>query len=997
MRNKNFLLFLTGLFVLICLYYLSFTFVARNIENKATDHARSANGQVDRAKRQAYLDSVWTEPVFLGFTYKDIKNQEVKLGLDLQGGMNVMMEVSAPDVLRVLSGNNPDPNFQKALADAQLASNTQQGKFTDFFYEAFKKRSPNASLASIFANKSNQDRINFQSTDQQVLSYVNEQLESTIDRSFEVLRNRIDRFGTTQPNIQQLQGTNRIQIELAGIEDPKRVRKLLQGAAKLEFYEVYQPNEYFPYYLQLNEYLLKQEQADKPATAPAAGDSLKAPAADPLAADNQTAAAPADTTDNLSAGGAANDTASRTANAQAKKDTAANAGQSTLLSKLFVPTGNGLGANVRDTAKVNALLSRPDVRNIFPPDMAIVWDAKPATLTDGTQLANLYFIKKNRNQGAPLQGDVIVNARPDFDQFGKPEVSMQMNARGAKAWKRLTAQNVGRQVAIVLDNVVYSAPVVQGEIAGGNSSISGSFTVEESKDLANILQAGKMPVPTRIVEETVVGPTLGQESINKGLLSIFIGFLIIVGFMVAYYSSSGWVANIAVLLNILLILGFLVPAEAVLTLPGIAGIVLTIGMAVDANVLINERVKDELRAGQTLINATSNGYRAASASIWDANITTFLAGLVLFFFGSGPIKGFATTLMIGIATSLFTSVYVTRLIAELRLRRGKAFTFSTSFSRNLFKDFNFDFVAKRKAAYIFSSVFILAGIVSMLTRGFDYGVDFKGGWTYIVEFKGNASADDIRQALTSSLGGAPQVKTYGASNKVQITTPYLIEDPSADAADRVEQAVRKGLDTYKANGYEIQGSGKVGPTVAKDIRNSAIIAVVLAMAFIFAYIWFRFQKWQYAMGATIAVIHDVLVILTVYTLGKDFLPFSLEIDQNFIAAILTIVGFSVNDTVVIFDRVRETFNDSALNADPAKVVNKALNDTFSRTIITSTTVFLVVLTLLLFGGETIQGLAFALLIGVITGVYSTIYIAVPFVVDAYQRRRAGQLAAATAK
>jgi SecD/SecF fusion protein len=998
MRNKNFLLFLTGLFVLICLYYLSFTFVARNIEKKATAYATSGNGQVDRAKRQAYLDSVWTEPQFLGFTYKDIKNQEVKLGLDLQGGMNVMMEVSAPDVLRVLAGNNPDPNFQKALGDAQAASNTRQGKFTDFFYESFKRRSPNASLASIFANKSNQDRINFQSTDKEVLAYVNEQLESTIDRSFEVLRNRIDRFGTTQPNIQQLQGTNRIQIELAGIEDPKRVRKLLQGAAKLEFYEVYAANEFFPYYLQLNEYLLKQEQASKPA-APATNDNLKAPAADPLAADNQTAAAPADTTDDLSAGGAANDTASRTANAQAKKDTAANAGQSTLLSKLFVPTGNGLGANVRDTAKVNALLNRPDVRSIFPPDMAFVWDAKPAELTDGTQLANLYFIKKNRNQGAPVQGDVIVNARPDFDQFGKPEVSMQMNARGAKAWKRLTAQNVGRQVAIVLDNVVYSAPVVQGEIAGGNSSISGSFTVEEARDLANILQAGKMPVPTRIVEETVVGPTLGQESINKGLISILVGFLIIVGFMIAYYSSSGWVANIAVLLNILLILGFLVPAEAVLTLPGIAGIVLTIGMAVDANVLINERVKDELRAGQNLVNATANGYRLASTSIWDANVTTFLAGAVLFFFGSGPIKGFATTLMIGIATSLFTSVYVTRMIAEMRLRRGKAFTFTTAFSRNLFKQFNFDFVAKRKAAYIFSSVLILAGIVSMLTRGFDYGVDFKGGWTYIVEFKGGdvSSSDDLRQALTGPLGSAPQVKTYGASNKVQITTPYLIEDPSADAADRVEQAVRKGLDTYRANGYEIQGSAKVGPTVAKDIRNSAIIAVTLAMAFIFAYIWIRFKKWQYALGATIAVVHDVLVILTVYTLGKDFLPFSLEIDQNFIAAILTIVGFSVNDTVVIFDRVRETFNDSALNADPAKVVNKALNDTLSRTIITSVTVLLVVLTLLLFGGETIQGLSFALLIGVLTGVYSTIYIAVPFVVDAYQRRRTTQPVAAAVK
>jgi SecD/SecF fusion protein len=987
MRNKNLILFLAGLFVLISVYYLSFTFIARSIERKATAYATEGNGKLNRARRQAFIDSVWTEPVFLGFTYKDIKEQEVKLGLDLQGGMHVTMEVSAADVLRVLSNNNTNPDFQKALAEAQVAMNTRQGSYTEFFYDSFKKRAPNTSLASIFANKSNQDQINFQSSDQDVLAYVNNQLNNTIDRSFEVLRNRIDRFGVTQPTIQQLQGTNRIQIELAGIDDPARVRKLLQGAAKLEFYEVYEPNEFIPYYMQLNEYLLKQEQLNKPA-APAAKDNLNAQATDPLAADTNATTRQ----DELSAdGGTAKDTTR--SGTQAKADSAsATPGQSTLLAKLFVPTGNGLGANVKDTARVNALLARPEVRSLFPGDMAFVWDAKPATLNAGGQLASLYFIKKNRNQGAPLEGDVITNARPDFDQFGKPEVNMQMNTRGAKAWKRLTGQNTGRRIAIVLDNVVYSAPVVQGEIGGGNSSISGNFTVEEARDLANILQAGKMPVPTRIVEETVVGPTLGQESINKGLISILIGFLIIIGFMIAYYSSSGMVANIAVLLNVLLILGFLVPADAVLTLPGIAGIVLTIGMAVDANVLINERVKDELRAGQTLINATANGYRLASTSIWDANITTFLAGAVLFFFGSGPIKGFATTLMIGIITSLFTSVYVTRLIAEFRLRKGRAFSFSTPFSRGLFKNINFDFASKRKIAYVISSVIIGAGIISMVTRGFDFGVDFKGGWTYVVEFKGDVSASDVRTALAGPLQTPPEVKTYGASNKMQITTPYLIDDASENAAERVEQAVRAGLTTIKPDAFEIQSSAKVGPTVANDIRRGAVIAVVIAMACIFAYIWIRFKKWQYALGATIAVVHDTLIILTVYTLGKDFLPFSLTIDQNFIAAILTIVGFSVNDTVVVFDRVRETFNESALNADPSRVVNKALNDTFSRTIITSTTVFLVVLTLLLFGGETIQGLSFALLVGVITGTYSTIYIAVPFIADAYRNRR--QLATA---
>ncbi len=987
MRNRNFLLFLTGLFTLICLYYLSFTFISRNIENKATRFA-TKNGKVDPSKRQAYLDSVWTEKVFLGFTYQDIKEQEVKLGLDLQGGMHVTMEVSAPDVLRVLSGNNPDPDFQKALADAQKALGTQQGSYSEIFYDAFKKRAPNKSLAGIFANKTNQNRITLQSSDQDVLQFIEAELDRTIDQSFEVLRNRIDRFGVTQPNIQQLQGTNRIQIELPGIDNPSRVRKLLQGAAKLEFYEVWEGNEFIPYYIALNDYLLKQEKAGKPG-ATVATDSLSAKA-DPLSADtaNNAQSDPLAADDNLNA-----DTARRTANNQAKKDTAANASQSSVLANLFVPAGNDLGTRVKDTSKVNALLNRPDVKALFPADMAFAWSAKPL---EGTDVVALYPIKKNRQQGAPLTGEAIIGARNDFDQFGKPEVTMQMNAKGAKAWKRLTGQNVNRRIAIVLDNVVYSAPVVQGEIAGGNSSITGNFTIEESKDLATVLQAGKIPVPTRIVDEIFVGPTLGQESINKGLLSIGVGFLVIIGFMIAYYSNSGMVANIAVLLNVLLILGLLVPFDAVLTLPGIAGIVLTIGMAVDANVLINERVKDELRAGQSLLNATVNGYRLASTSIWDANITTFLAGAVLFFFGSGPIKGFATTLMIGIATSLFTSVYVTRLIAELRLRQGKAFKYTTAFSKNLFKNTNFDFVSKRKIAYIASTLFILVGLISMITRGFDYGVDFLGGWTYQVQFNESVSSSDIRQALAGPLQGAPEVKTYGGASKLQITTDYLIDDQSENAAERVDQALRKGLDTIKPNGYEIVSSAKVGPTVAKDIRRSAIWAVGIAMSFIFAYILIRFKKWQYSLGATVAVIHDVLVILTVYTLGKDLLPFTVEIDQNFIAAILTIVGFSVNDTVVVFDRVREFFKESALTDDPGKVVNKALNDTFSRTIITSSTVFLVVLILLLFGGENIRGLSFALLVGVITGTYSTIYIAVPFVVDAYRNRKKEQLATATA-
>ncbi len=977
MQNRNLLIFLTALITLVCLYYLSFTFVARHIENKAAEYAKDPKTQqVNIFKKQAYLDSVWVEPVFLGYTYKEIKEREVKLGLDLQGGMHVAMEVSAPEVLRVLSGNNQNPDFLKALTEAQAAQQTQSGKFTDLFYEAFKKRSPNAKLSSIFANTTNQKSINFQSTDEQVLRYVDTELEKTIDLSFEVLRTRIDKFGVTSPNIQQLQGTNRIQIELPGVDNPTRVRKLLQGVAKLQFFTVWEPNEFIQYYAQANEYLVQQEKAAKANKAPGSlfekSDSV---AATPAATDSTATALNADTSNDLASQLTKTDTAAK---ADTTKDLAS---QGSALTRLLQPTYGGFVANVRDTSKVNALLNREDVKALFPADMAFMWEVKPEVSTDGKELITLYAIRKGRNEKAPLEGDVIVNARQDFGQTGKPEVSMQMNARGGKEWKRLTGQNVGRRIAIVLDNLVYSAPVVQGEIPGGSSSISGNFTVEEAKDLANILTAGKMPVPTRIVEEVVVGPTLGQESINKGLMSIFIGFFTIITFMILYYSTSGIVANIAVLLNILLIMGFLVPLDAVLTLPGIAGIVLTIGMAVDANVLINERIKDELRTGQTVLNATTNGYKAASSSIWDANITTLIAGAVLAYFGSGPIRGFATTLIVGIITSLFTSVYVTRIIIESRLKRNKAFKYTTGFSKDLFKNVKIDFVSKRKIAYVGSSVFLLIGIISMIVRGFNYGVDFKGGWTYVVEFKNEVSTVDVRNALTPYLKGAPEVKSYGGKNSVQITTTYLIDDSSEDAGEKVEQGLKKGFDALKITDYDIVSSAKVGPTVANDIKRSALWAIGIAMLGIFAYIWARFNRWEYAAGTIVALVHDTLVILTVYTLFKDIMPFPLEIDQNFIAAILTIVGFSVNDTVVSCYRGREFLKESGANEDSATVVNKALSDTFSRTIITSATVLFVVLILLIFGGETIRGLSFALLIGVLTGVYSTIYIAVPFLVD----------------
>jgi len=982
MQNRGLIIFLTIVFAVMSLYYLSFTFISRNIEGKAQAYA-TQNDTLNTSRKQAYLDSIWNEKVFGPFTYKQIKEQEVKLGLDLKGGMHVTMEVSAADVLRILANNNAEPAFQQALADAQKAQMTQQGSFVDLFYTAYQKRAPGAKLAALFANSTNQNIINFNSTDPDVIQYVNGELEKTIDLSFEVLRRRIDAFGVVQPNIQRLQGTNRIQIELPGVEDPKRVRKLLQGVAKLEFHQVWEMQEFYPYFMQLNDYLVKQENAK---TANKQGDSVLRKLG---AATNQGKKEPTvDTTSNSLA-----DQLAKGKNKAAGGDSAkaaANPNESPAM-RLFTISPAGLMVNVRDTVKVNELLRRPDVRSIFPSNMAFMYDSKPAEAdASGKQMIVLNTIKKSRNQAALLSGEVIAAARQDLDPIrGQPEVSMRMNAEGSRQWKKITGQNIGKRVAIVLDNVVYSAPVVQGEIPNGNSQISGNFTIDEAKDLANVLVAGKMPVPTRIVEEAVVGPTLGQESINKGLLSIFAGFVLIIVFMIAYYNNSGWIANIAVLLNVLVIIGILVPLGTVLTLPGIAGIVLTIGMAVDANVLINERVKDELREGRPLLMATSEGYRAASVSILDANITTALAGVVLWFFGVGPIRGFAVTLVIGIATSLFTSVLVTRLIIDSRLRKGKSFSFFTSFSKDMFKNVNYDFVSKRKIAYVISSVLIGIGIISMVVRGFSYGVDFQGGWTYVVQFDKAVTSADVRNSLTGPLQGAPEVKAYGGANSLQITTTYLITDPSENAAEKVEQAVQTGLATLKAK-YEVKSSAKVGPTIASDIKRSAIYSVIIAMAAIFIYIWVRFRKWQYAMGATIAVIHDTLVILTVYTLCKDFLPFSLDIDQNFIAAVLTIVGFSVNDTVVVFDRVRENFAHAPGEA-PAKVVNKALNDTFSRTVITSVTVFLVVLILFIFGGETIRGLSFALLIGVITGSYSTIYIALPFVVDAYRRNKEKEL------
>jgi len=987
MRNKGILIVLTAIISALCLYYLSFTFISRSIEKDADAFSLGQDGKKDPRKRQAYLDSLYTSPAFsvlgIEYTYKQVKENEVKLGLDLVGGMHVTMEVSAPDIVRALANDRTNPILVKAVKEAELLGKTDNTPYVELFAKTLKEASGNQPIANFFASKSTRGRIDLTAKDEDVVKYLRTEVDNTIERSFEILRTRIDKFGVTSPNIQQLRGTNRIQIELPGVDNPERVRKLLQGVAQLEFFEVFEFNDYSSAFEGLNSLLVKEEAAARLKNGGKMQEKT-ATSANPFAADSASETEKANVakltgdsakTDSAKAAIAKNDTA--------KKDTA----RSSQLSRLFVSMYDGLGVNVKDTGKVNRIFARSEVRALFPNNLTFYYDVKARDGGSGAAVVGLYAIRKERDGKAPLTGEVIVDARSDFSQTtSEPEVNMQMNGEGARKWKRLTANNIGKRVAIVLDNFVYSAPRVQNEIPNGSSNISGSFTIDEAKDLANILKAGKLPVPTRIVEESVVGPTLGQESINQGLLSILAGLLTIMVFMLAYYNNSGLIADAAVLLNMFMILGILVPWHAVLTLPGIAGIVLTIGMAVDANVLINERIKDELRGGYPLKEAVSRGYKLASSSIWDANITTLLAGVVLLVFGSGPVQGFGTTLVIGIATSLFTSVYVTRMLAEWSISRGFNLKVYTNATKDLFKNVNFDFVGKRKIAYICSSIFIGIGIISMFTRGFDLGVDFSGGWRYTVKTEKNVTTEQVRNALQPFLQNYPEVKTLGTDNKIQITTKYLIDDESEGVAEQVQAKINQGM-TKLGTKYEVLSSSKVGPTVANDIKTKAIWAVALAIGLIFLFIGFRFSKWEYASGAIIAVVHDTFIILTCFTLFKDLLPFSLEVDQNFIAALLTIIGFSVNDTVVIFDRVREFFRESTVEESPEIVVNKALNDTFSRTVVTSGTVFIVVLILVIFGGETIRGMAMALLIGVITGTYSTVYIALPFVVDAFKRRK----------
>jgi SecD/SecF fusion protein len=987
MQGKGVIKFFAILLAIVCLYQLSFTWVARKVEGDAAEYAKRFKPEDRLLKEKAYLDSMDAKPVYPGFnfTYQYVKTKQLALGLDLKGGMDVTLQVSLAELVKSLSDNNPDPDFNKAIANANLLAKTSSTDYITLFVQEYEKIAPNGKLAAIFSTKENQDHIKFNGSNSDVKTYLQEQAGVAVNQAKTVLNTRIDQFGVVQPNIQLQQG-NRILIELPGVSDRERVRNLLQGSANLEFYETFENSEVYPALENLDKVLAAKIKAAKPA------DTAKAvAAAKPAAAKAKT------DTSKLSLLNKVQKSTGDTAGL-GKKNAQANLNPlfSLLQPNIYRdPTSGQPGlspgpvvgqAEQKDTAKVNAMLHSPEALASLPRNLKLLWDVKPYGTT---KIFALYAMKlTGADNGPALAGDVIQDARPSTDQTGNPEVVMVMNSDGAEKWRKITAaasaKELKRCVAIVLDDNVYSAPRVSNEIPGGISSISGSFTVEATKDLANILKSGRLKAPIHIVAEEVVGATLGQEAIHDGLLSCVVGFIVVLLFMIAYYNRAGTVANVAVLVNVFFLMGVLTSLNAVLTLPGIAGIVLTLGMAVDANVLIYERIREELAHGKSMRIALTDGFKNALSSILDSNISTFLTGAILYVFGSGPIRGFATTLMIGIVTSLFCSILISRLIFEWMLSKDKdkVISFSNPWSSHTFKGANYQFVKNRFKFYIFSGLFITAGIVSMVTQGFNYGVDFKGGRSYLVRYENKIAAEAVRDAVIKTLNKETEVKTYGTSgNEVRITTSYLIDENNTATDAKVEAQLRKGLSAVPGT-YSIGASQKVEPTIASDLKLKALYAVLFAIVIISIYILIRFRKWQFSLGASVATAHDALMVLSFFSIFKDLLPFSLDIDQAFIAAILTVIGYSINDTVVVFDRIREFLElHHAKTDDPKEVINHAINSTLSRTIITALTVLFVLIVLFIFGGDVIRGFSFALLIGVCFGTYSSICVATPVIVD----------------
>jgi len=978
MQGTGLIKFLVVVVTIACLYSLSFTFVTRKVERDAVAYA-----QGDMAKEKAYLDSMAGEVVYnLGiakYTYREAKGQEIALGLDLKGGMNVTMEVSLQELVRNLANNPKDENFNKALENAAVQSRTSQNNYVSLFVDEFQKLSPNVSLASFFATKDNAAYVNANSSNAQVASFLQRESTNAIDNSFKVLRTRIDKFGVASPNIQLQQGTNRILIELPGVNDEDRVRKLLQGSAKLEFWETYDNMEIYPMLENVNSALASTVREAKKETTAATTDS-----------------AAADSTDAglLAALGAGQDsTASDSSESQL-------ALQNPLFNVLRPATGLGPNnqpmlapgpivgyAQLRDTAKVNDFLADPAVNQIIPANVKLLWGVKPSPRTP--EQLELYAIKPTGVDAGPvLAGNVITDAKDDFDpQSNSPMVTMYMNSEGAREWRRISAAAVAdpnnkKAIAIVLDGVVYSAPTIQSEISGGVSQITGNFTIEDTKDLANVLKAGRLPTTAKIVEEAVVGPSLGQAAIDAGINSSVIGLVVVLIFMIAYYNRAGWVANIAVLFNVFFIMGVLASLNAVLTLPGIAGIVLTMGTAVDANVLIYERIREELRLGKSVRQSIADGYKHAMSSILDSQITTFLTGLILFFFGSGPILGFATTLMIGIITSLFTSIFISRVIFEWMLTKGWTVNVARRWSENTLQNANYGFVQNRKRFYIISGIVLAIGVISIFTKGFSLGVDFQGGRSYTVQFEQPVNLEEVRGALNETFDMNTEVKTFGSDSQIRVTTAYQIEEVSDEADKAVLDKLNSGLSQIAGNNHEIVSSQKVGPTIANDMKTRAVYAGIASVIVIALYILLRFRKWQFSVAAAVTTAHDALIIFVLFSILDGIVPFSLDIDQHFVAAVLTVVGYSINDTVVVFDRLREYLGLSKYQkADTGETINLAINRTLSRTVITSLTVIFVLAVLFVFGGEVIRGFSFAILIGIIVATYSSIFLAAPMVVD----------------
>jgi len=972
---RNLIRFIGIIFFISFLFSLSFTFVVNREQSKAVDFAKG-----DYTLEQYYLDSIANEPVYTpwlffgqkSWTFSECQDSELKLGLDLQGGMNVTLEISMRDILVALSDNSQDPVFNKALQLASAKEKESQLDYLELFETAFEElntgKTSRLSSPRIFGNKDLRDKIPSDASDAEVMNIVRVEAEGAVDRAFTVLRARIDKFGVAQPSIQKAERTGRIIVELPGVKDVVRVKKLLQSAAVLEFWETHDNSEVFAFMQNVNISLNEKTSQEKNDT----DDLSDLKPNDDLG----------DLVDDLGVNGS--DTLNTVSNVLFDV-LSPNIAVDPNTNALQIIPGPVVGSSlIKDTSKVNSYLNDADVLALIPNELRnakFLWEAKP--FDENNERLRLIAIKSNREDKAKLSGDVIVDANQDIDQFGNPQISMRMNRSGSRLWQKITRENIGSSVAVVLDDYVYSFPVVNAEISGGSSVISGNFTLDEAQDLANILKAGKLPAPARIIQSEIVGPSLGAEAISSGYKSFLIALGFVLLYMIFYYMHAGMASNAALIINMFFIFGALSGLGGVLTLPGIAGIVLTIGMAVDANVLIYERIREEIAQGKGLTLAIRDGYQQAYSSIIDANITTLLTGVVLFYFGSGPIKGFATTLIIGILTSLFCAIFITRLIFESRINSKRKITFSNFITRGAFKNLNIAFIPNRKRYYFLSSIIIVVGVFSLFTKGLNQGVDFQGGRTYVVRFDQPVVTNDLRSVLgdvfvtENNLNMFPEVKTFGDVNQVKITTNYLINDLDAD--DLVEAKLNTGLSSFNDGNYEIMSSQLVGPTIADDIKKSAVWSILFSLILIFIYILIRFKKWQYSLGAVLAVFHDVMILLSIFSLFYGVLPFSLEIDQAFIAAVLTVIGYSLNDTVVVFDRIREYV--AVKVGDSSDVINRALNSTLSRTINTSLTTFFVLLVIFLFGGEIIRGFMFAIMTGVIVGTYSSLFIASPIMYD----------------